>query len=432
MPNPVATRLYYRKSSATYSITLYDAPNTTGAGVMGNIGFTVAGVPRYVPLGALNHDLASNLRVREGGITLAVLTSQPLPVNMIIPYSDITAIRSGFACNGLNGTPGLMASSYPTSILAALTSLLTVGGTTAHAASVHSASTPTVGYAINPSGFELDGLKYQYYLSPNETTHIHTVASHSHTASGSNFGKGVFGSIPWMFGHQLYANAICLSQSAISHAAITAWSAYYGYLLGFGTWDGTNLSVVARAFESHTHGAVSLTSSAKVYTTPRVAFAAWENNLTHWLSHSHTSSHEDGSSSPEPYSRQAMTYKASAPLTMDSLPSGSLGLFTTTTLPSGWTSYDPGSRFMALGSSHLDLGSDSHTHNRNFTLDDYPASYVGSVANEGYSCDLYVAGSFRTVANPHTHQVTGDSHTMTTIDDTSKPPYVRLQIGVKS
>jgi len=93
----IAQKLHYRKSGATTDITLYNSTADVGGDYM-NV--RVGGTPAYAALGDAGETMATDMRVRKGGTTYAVMADNryELPSGFIAMFQ--TACPSGWVPEG--------------------------------------------------------------------------------------------------------------------------------------------------------------------------------------------------------------------------------------------------------------------------------------------------------------------------------------------
>jgi hypothetical protein len=334
----------------------------------------------------------------------------PPPANMLVLYTS-----SG----DYSGIPG--ASRYSSGDVrfpkSATSSLGGTGGNSTHNASSHGAGLNN-GQVIDSQHTKIVHTSAEDFAT-DINDHTHTVPStHSHTGTGTNIPKYV-DFIPVTGGEYIGANAWIPSIASIVHALLAYDATYDGRHIRL------NASLATGGADTHTHAAV--TGELNDFTTGHEETVSDTSPITWYHYHDHVYDHTHAADGHvyQWYGMRMM--KASGDIfDFDSLPSNTAGIFTSASLPSGWSNVSGSvGRMLRCNATGGATGGNGTTH----------TIVLSAGMNSGVQQDKGVnhqgwdsaSGQAWAPAVNHVHAInhghlTGVSH---------QPPYINLYIGKK-
>lgn len=342
---------------------------------------------------------------------------ESVPPNAIILYDLATIPSTATLCNGSNSTPNAL--NRYVNIRGNGTSLLATGGRDSHDGFEHGSYSGQTDNAYSTMGAQVRNfLGSQAEVDDSTPTlHSHSIPSHFHTGTATHHRPRKCLQ-PTMFDDVIRANAVILSYLSISSSLFSAMN--YGRFLYLANSNGTIDS--ENAYNGHTHNGCSVANIATgSFDLDDGGKTNNDNKFAYRSHHNHYMPHNSASSGNISFNNvEFFTYKTTKSITYwDELPSGAVCMFTTTKLPSGWTTLNYTDYIVYLANRYYQNNwSNSHTHVGQFTTGTNEPSY-NTGPNSGSS------GKYQ--YSTHTHTYT-DSHS-TAVDH--RPPFMNFYLGYK-
>lgn len=343
---------------------------------------------------------------------------ETVPPNAIILYDLANGAlpSNSVLCNGSNSTPNLLGY-YPV-MTTSRSSIFTVGGSSSHDGSAHGTSgTITTSSYGHPLGEQVMIGNGGYTTNGS---HTHTISSHAHSGTQSHE-RPRKELQPTLFNDVIKKDAIFLNLYNNTFDSSKFTKVVYNVFLKLSNTN--TLDTADYLNTNHRHNQVSLNTSTYAASRKWPAYAS-SYLEKHYHSATHYAETKTGLSFPN---QNFFTLKTTtATLYWDELPKGTVVLFTTSTLPKGFSpltsvnGISTEDKFIYLKD---DLGvnnSSSTSHNHSHSVGTGGAVYSGD--------DLAkVKNEQRTIAS-HTHTFT-DTHGMQ-VDH--RPPFIKLYVGYKT
>ena len=348
--------------------------------------------------------------VKTGGLKKRVLT--PIPDNMIILYSDLTDIPSGAdIMDGTLGTEDLI-DWYAQIESVTPGNIFNTTGSFTHNASVHGSKTQTISARSNSRVIEIHSLSTNGW-SLHYSTHGHPSGSHIHSGVKTT-GIPNQGLIPTIGEEFAAAGSIWLMDTepdAIYDLLFELWDSFTnGNHLWFTDANSVDDNSPATTHSHEEDGSFNANDQTQTRTQD-----SRKRSYTLYYSHGHyVRSTVISSVTHEPYHMRVGPYQSLVDVCfLDILPSGTLGLFTTDTIPDGWTDLaafdqrglkltDPD--ISSLGAAG---GSIMHLHPANSGLSNHGDFGVNSTTDSQSGGEQYSQSLADHSGGSHQHTVTG-------------------------
>lgn len=241
---------------------------------------------------------------------------QMVPPNAIILYTG-SVPTSGVLADGSNNTPNLL-SKY---LSCGSNTPLTLRGASTHSGSDHGAASNT------KTGVSNGGVN-----SGNPTksdNHNHTLASHTHTGSGSNdvTRRNI---MPYMFGSKLYSGALVPGLSDLTSGLLTFLAGHLHRLY--------LANSVGTSTHTHNHGSAGATYTG-YYTPVTNRTYNGSSGFEAVYTHRHLGNHPSVEVMHVTRTTFMPWFTVTSDMYFDELPLDSVVFFTSQILPDGWTQY---------------------------------------------------------------------------------------------
>lgn len=286
---------------------------------------------------------------------------ESVPPNAVILYDLATIPSTATLCNGSNSTTNMLGKYV--NMRGDGTNLLKPGGSEKHDGSKHGYFSGYTDYTNSTMGAQVRN----FFGSQTEvddatpTYHRHTIPSHQHTGEATHHRPRKCLQ-PTMFDDVIRKDAVILSRTSLSTSLFTTVN--YNRFLYLS--NGNGYIDTYDASKAHTHNTCSVANISTGYydlddnkKTNNDGKQAFRSNHFHYMIHNSPSS---GTLALPTVN--FITGKTIKNITYwDELPSGSVCMFTTTLLPSGWERLNINDYFVYLSSNNnSSSASYEHTH----------------------------------------------------------------------
>lgn len=334
-----------------------------------------------------------------------------VPPNMVVLYSSDNIPDGGLMCNGTFGTPNLL-----DKYLYSSENFGVLGGAFTHDASSHGSAPEHNGNSTTPGSWSVQTTSNGAW-SYAKSAHFHMTPAHSHTGLVNH--EPLFTHlIPVMGLNHIYKNAVLLSINNLFIPSISKWKEQLNKYIKMAAY------IASGGSATHNHDDNSLISSfsnAPLNTLGNSTTSGSVPNMSnhrHYLYHRHTSNNN-------PTYKNVVPYKVIGDRINTDLQSGTIGLFTTDDIPSGWQKISY-SALLRLAENSSTGG--SNTHNIIETPTSLDSSWLSATQSLSWATYSATAGSEKPTTISHSHGISSHVHSEFT---ESMPPYVGLILAIK-